>query len=53
MPARLDIDQLLAKGAITGPHKRCRPTTRWRLFWRRFYRALIVFLLAPRADLRR
>lgn len=47
----LDVEQLLTKGAMEGPFKRPRPVTRRRLFWRRTYRALIVFLLAPRPHL--
>ncbi len=42
---------LLATGAMTGPHRRTRPVTRWRLAARRFTRALLAFVLAPRADL--
>lgn len=42
---------LLATGAMTGPHKRAHPITRWRLAAWRFTRALLAFLLAPHVDL--
>lgn len=40
---RLDIDRLLATGAIEGPSRAAKPTTRWTLLARRAYRALWVF----------
>ena len=46
-------DLLLATGALEGPYRRTRPITRWRLAARRFTRALLAFLLAPRIDLTR
>ena len=38
---RLDIDQLLATGALSGPYRRARPVTL--SLWGRFRRALRVF----------
>lgn len=42
---------LLATGALEGPFRRTRPVTRWTLAARRFTRALLAFLAAPRIDL--
>ena len=42
---------LLSSGAVEGPYRRTRPVTRWSLAARRFTRALLAFVLAPRADL--
>lgn len=42
---------LLASGAVEGPYKSPHPVTRWSRTARRFTRALLAFLLAPRADL--
>jgi hypothetical protein len=42
---------LLATGAMEGPFKAPHPVTRWTLAARRFTRALLAFVLAPRADL--
>ena len=44
-------DLLLSTGAMTGPHKRTRPVTRWRHAARRFFRALGRFLAARRIEL--
>ncbi len=44
-------DLLLSTGAMEGPYTRPHPVTRWSLALQRFIRALLAFLLAPRADL--
>lgn len=46
-------DLLLKTGAMSGPFKRTKPITRWTRAARRFTRALLAFLLAPSADLKR
>ena len=47
--AGVPLPELLLKtGAMSGPFKRTRPVTRWRLACRRFTRALLAFLVAPR-----
>jgi len=44
-------DLLLKTGAMTGPHRRTLPITRWTLAARRTTRALLAFLLAAKPDL--
>ena len=42
----VDADLLLAQGVMTGPYRRTKPVKRGPV--RRFFRALLAFLLAPR-----
>ena len=41
-------DLLLSKDAMTGPYKRTHPITRWSQALKRFNRALLALVLAPR-----
>ena len=41
-------DLLLSTGTMEGPFRRTRPITRWTRVARRFTRALLAFLAAPR-----
>jgi hypothetical protein len=49
MSCRLNVEQLLASGAMTGPHKRCRPVTL--SLWARVLRAARVFFINRRRSI--